>query len=86
MRLDYDLVRKIMTYVEETPPNQITKLDELDGDRDVILEHVELLDEHGLIEARIKKAPGSPRILAAFVVRLTWEGHEFLQNARNDRI
>jgi hypothetical protein len=86
MRLDPDLVRAILLRIEEAPPNGYPDQVELDGyDKDPILEHLELLTEAGLIEARVMKSgAGNARIMAVHVSRLTWSGHEFIDNARND--
>ncbi len=87
MRLDTDLVRALLLQSEAAPPNQAPTIDLPDYDRDAVLEHVELLRERGLIEARIvRSGSGGGRIYTAHVERLTWEGHEFLQNARNEEV
>ena len=84
MKRDMDLVRKILIAVEEGN----VKLDDLEYDRDQINLHVELMEEHGLVEAVI--VPDSDgiehTILACSVERLTWEGHDFLDKARNESI
>ena len=86
MKLDSDLARDILLAVEASPANRPAGDIDIDGrSRDEILEHVALLAEAGLIEARIQKSGmGGGRILAVHVQRLTWEGHEFLNHARND--
>lgn len=87
MRLDADLVREIMLELEKTPPNRSAAEIVLEPwDHDMVLEHIEVMDEGGLLEARLEYAVrGSHRIRAAHIARLTWQGHEFLDNARNEQ-
>src|SRR5687768_1622590 len=86
MKLDMDLVRAILQKVEEAPANTRAGRITVEGyDEDVVTEHVELLTQRGLLEASI--APGGfggKRIAVISVRALTWEGHEFLGNARNE--
>lgn len=81
MKRDMDLVREILIAVEEGN----IKLDNLEYDRDQINFHVELMEEHGLVEAIVIPSNDSVehKILACSVKKLTWEGHEFLEKARN---
>ena len=80
MKRDMDLVREILIAVEEKK-----NLDDLEYDRDQINLHVELMKEHGLVDAIVALSSDSVehRILACSVKRLTKEGHDFLANARN---
>ena len=84
MKLDLDLARELLLKIESTPANRPAETPELEGhDNDQVLEHLELLHEAGLIEAKIvRSGMGGARILAASVERLTWEGHDFLNKAR----
>ena len=77
-----DLVREILIAVEEG------KLDDLEYDQDQINLHVELMKERGLVDAEITSSSDSVKhkILACSVKRLTWEGHDFLEEARNKSI
>lgn len=49
--------------------------------KQVLSEHVKLLTEAELIEARV-----NPREATLLPTRLTWQGHEFLDAARNETI
>ena len=82
MKRDMDLVREILIAVEEG------KFDDLEYDRDQINLHVELMKEHGLVDADITSSSDSieHRILACSVKCLTWKGHDFLEEARNKSI
>ncbi|MEZ4411839.1 MAG: DUF2513 domain-containing protein [Gemmatimonadales bacterium] len=88
MKLDLDLVRSILMEVEDTPANQAAgKITIADVDEATVLEHLELLKDRGLIDARlVRSGMGGDRILAANVERLTWEGHDWLAAARNDTV
>lgn len=80
MKRDMDLVREILIAVEEGNTN----LDGLPYDRDQINLHVELMKEHGLVDAVIVHDPDGAehRILVCSVKCLTWEGRDFLERAR----
>ena len=84
MKLDADLARELLLKIEGAPANHAADTPEVEGrDKDEVLEHLELLHEAGLIEAKIvRSGMGGARILAANVERLTWEGHDFLNKAR----
>lgn len=83
MKRDMDLVREILIAVEAGNTN----LDGLPYDRDQIYLHVELMKEHGLVDALIAQSgSGKPSIVRCSVRRLTWEGHDFLDKARSKSI
>ena len=87
MKLDMDLARAILLQAEAAPPNQFPKINLPDHDADAVAEHVQLLAEAGLLEASIAPSgSGGRRIWKVSVKRLTWEGHQFLENARNDTV
>lgn len=78
MRRDMTLVRRILKTVNESPgPVGIDQLVN-DGDsREKVGEHIRLMREAGLLEARILAADGDP-FYSTTVTRLTWEGHDYL--------
>ena len=85
MRRDMDLVRKILFAVEEcdTPWGAEGPL-EIDGySNQVIAYHVKILVQAGLIEARDVSVMGEDGF-RWWASSLTWEGHEFLEAARDD--
>lgn len=86
MKRDWDLVFKILDQMEEAPANQLTRIrakDFPDYDENTINEHLSLLANRGLIDGRIMKSGTGPiRIAAVFTEALTWEGHDFIANAR----
>lgn len=84
MRRDMDLARQILLQIEEAGEAHGWVELEIPGrndDKDEISYHVMLLAQAGLIEAV------DVSTLSAFswrAKRLTWEGHEFLDAARNE--
>lgn len=87
MKRDMDLVRKILLHIEANQDGKIN-LDIPDYSRDEIYLHVQLMKEGGLVEASIVPNPDGRehRILACVVRKLTWEGHDFLDAARDDTL
>lgn len=83
MKRDMDVARRILFAIEadEGIPIAAVNLD-LDGVSPVQLSyHVQLLDEAGLIQAtNFTSSTG----YAWKAHRLTWAGHEFLDNVRDD--
>jgi len=87
MRLNFDLVREILLTVEHAPANRPVKVDFQDRDRDDVLEHLEILIDRGFLEGRVMRSGmDNKRIYDIHIERLTWEGQEFLANARNDQV
>ena len=82
MKRDMELVRKLLFLAEEDG-----KDDELceEYGQDVVAGHVAILLDAKLIVGEVVcNAVGVP--VASVILRLTWAGHEFLDNARNDTI
>jgi hypothetical protein len=88
MTLDLNLVRQILLTAQDAPANREIGAIEIEPwSRDVVLEHIEALDEAGLLEARLlQNHRGKSRLSAAHVVRLTWHGHDFLGMAANENV
>jgi hypothetical protein len=86
MKRDLQLIRKILLDIEEQAPKQLIFGFTYEGKTtEEIMAHVELLEEAGYIEAIIATdAQGFPD--RCVVKRLTWNGHEFLSNAKNDTV
>lgn len=85
LKRDMELVRQILMKIEadESAPGGHIDLDLPDRSPAEISYHVRLLEEAGLIEAI------SVSNLGAYEwepVRLTWEGHEFLDAARSNSV
>ena len=82
MKRDMDLVRRILLEVESWPVDQWACAVEIPGvDPQVVSYHVRLLHEAGLLR-RIDASAGSDIIW--WVNSLTWQGHEFVEAAREE--
>lgn len=94
MKRDFDLIRNILSFVETLKPGShaidhsftdYLKLDK-DYDRDVILEHVNLLYEEKFIDGKVCRDQFSNLITSVCVTRLTWKGYDFLDATRDNTI
>lgn len=86
MKRDMELVREILLAIEASPSGFAPRpLQIRDYSAEQIGYHVLIMDEGGLIEADVTttKNSASPGALAK---RLTWQGHEFLDAARDPGI
>jgi hypothetical protein len=82
VKRDMDLIRAILLEVEKAQydsPARCIDLDIEGRSREVVSFHVMLLDEAGLIIAGSFKNTHKP-------VRLTWDGYEFLDAARDEKL
>lgn len=86
MKRDMELVRKILFEIEETIDNVAEYNLEIDGySLEQVAYHCSLLYEGGLIyDYGAQYADDEIDLIA--VSRLTWEGHDFLDKIREDRI
>ena len=87
MKLDTDLVRKILLHIEANEEGEIS-LDLPDYSQDEVYLHVALMKEAGFVDADIVPSGDGTEheILHCEVHKLTWEGHAFLKNARNHKL
>ncbi len=85
MKRDWELVRAILTRLEEENPNHLgLAADQFDGyDPAAVAYHFHILEEAGLISAQIF-ANTTERYSGGFATRLTWDGQEFLSKIRSD--
>jgi hypothetical protein len=81
MKRDMELVRTILLQVE----NDDRSLDIEGYESSTVEKHFELLVEAGLLKANIKHT-GDGSLIFLGTPRLSWEGYEFLDAARNDTI
>ncbi len=85
MKRDMDLVRKIMLAVEASDRPLDSSLIRIGGySGESITEHMRLLNEAGLIEGI--SAYSVEHRLKWIEMRLTWNGHDFLDAARNEAV
>lgn len=86
MKRDFNLIRDILIDAEEAPPGQVIQGFTYEGvDQQVIAEHVKLLIDAGYLEGELIHQMGSSAHAYA-VTGMTWDGHEFLANAKNDTV
>lgn len=87
MKRDMDLIRRIMLDLEKLDENGNGPTLQYDDVSIVdIVYHMELLNEHGLIEAEIIKSDGDPKSNLAAFERITWKGHDFIDNAKSETV
>lgn len=82
MKRDLNLVREILFCAEKDEP--LVTLIEKHG-KSIIAGHVAILQDAGFVEAAVA-SDGKGVPMAAQIIRLTWSGHEFLDNARDNAI
>ena len=87
MKRDMDLVREILIAVERSEDGDLN-FDALGHERQKVYLHIELMKEHGLVDAVIVRGDDGPEheIFLCKIERLTWDGHDFLDKARNQSI
>jgi predicted transcriptional regulator len=85
MKRDFQLIRKLLLEIEcqSNGLNHVKLTDIKNYSKEQIQYHLALLHEAKLIVAYDTTSPAG---LGFIVTRLTWEGHEFLDDARNDTI
>jgi len=83
MKRDWDFVREILVKVEElsTSSSSLRESDFSEENRDLAVYHAEILLEAELVKGDISHVMGGPP--SFFILRLTWEGHEFLDSIRD---
>ncbi len=80
MKRDMNLVRHILLHIEN--PAEVP-FDAMGHDQRSILDHMELLAKAGYIEADF--LPGEDGKMVGLINEtLTWEGHNFIDDARNE--
>ncbi|KZE67911.1 MULTISPECIES: DUF2513 domain-containing protein [Paenibacillus] len=82
MKRDIDLIVKILRELEETKGATATVVVEIDGyDDELVQYNVGLMHDAGLVKAKRSLNP-----LAYHISEVTWEGHDFLDSARNELV
>ncbi len=84
MKRDLELVRSILLAVEEQGGGgKLLQLDIPGHSKEEIAYHVKIMANAGLLDAEQHSTTAGP---LAFPKALTWAGHEFLDDARNETI
>ncbi|MFV1883297.1 MAG: DUF2513 domain-containing protein [Balneola sp.] len=84
MKRDFALIKEILLQTEANPkPNSWIRISLKDFSEDQISYNTKLLHEAGLVEAIDQSGFGT---FLWTPVSLTWEGHDFLDNAKNETV
>ena len=83
MKRDMELIRALMLKIEGDAPDDFTDLTVAGYNDDQVNLHLTLLLEAGLAHGQVVEQ-GMGQTPQAIVDRLTWQGYEFLDNARNE--
>jgi hypothetical protein len=85
MKRDMDLVRQILLNAEALPvgPPMLYRVGEVEDL--VLLHHLEMLIEAGLLKGKLSRSQGSRGDVIG-ISGLTWEGHEWIETVRSDRV
>lgn len=85
MKRDLELVRKILTHFENKENWAHEKDLKIEGyDDKLVSYHIDIMYEAGLLNGEPSKTKEG-RIIDVIPFRLTWDGHEFLDNTRGGR-
>jgi hypothetical protein len=83
---DFDLIRKLLLQIEAVPAGKIIQAPDIPVDDGVTAptygQHIHLLFDAGLVDGQMVDSD-EPMFV---ITRLTWKGHDFISNARNDTI
>lgn len=85
MQRDMDLVRKIL--IESAESNEELDARAFASDKypiELVFYHAEMMDERGLIKANIVRSDSG--IILVRINSLTWEGNDFLDAVRSDKV
>ncbi len=85
MKRDLDLVRQLMLQIEALPaaPPVQYRMSEIEDP--VLLAHLEMLIEAGLVNGRISRSQGARGDVIS-VSGLTWRGHEWIEMVRSQSL
>jgi hypothetical protein len=85
MKRDLDLVRQLMLQIEALPaaPPVQYRMSEIEDP--VLLAHLEMLIEAGLVNGRISRSQGARGDVIS-VSGLTWQGHEWIEMVRSQSL
>ena len=85
MKRDFNVIRNIMLQIEACEDADGLNCVELEAvDEPTIGYHLSMLYDAEFIDGIVSTSMGSPFSLLG--ANLTWTGHEFLDNARNDEV
>ena len=86
MKRDMDLVRQLLTIVEDQPAggyiNGIPQVG--DASAELVAEHVRIMNDAGLLYADVQGSMDGGYVVLIF--GLTWAGHDYLETVRNESV
>lgn len=85
MKRDLDLIRKLLLYFEAKADDRVDKCPTIGRHSPLEIKyHLLLMDEAGFLRCERETTP-TGRTIYVLPMSLTWQGHEFLEAARNDK-
>jgi hypothetical protein len=85
MERNFNLVREILLQAEAAPAGTTIQEFACEGfDKATIVEHVEIMIDANLLDGNVTKTMAGPS--GFLVYKITWQGHDFLANAKNDTV
>jgi len=87
MQRDFDLIRKLLIFLDEKDGPEAVEVPPIDGYSDLEIKyHLVLLHDAGLIHCEPVKSSSSDRVIYVVPFDLSWNGHEFLAKVRDDTV
>jgi hypothetical protein len=85
MKRDYELARKLLLFLEAKPTPEAVDCPRIEGYDDSTIKYLLLLAQAKLIdyEPALTK---TGRIIRVHAFNLSWQGHDFLDAVRNERV
>jgi hypothetical protein len=85
VKRDLDLVRQLMLQIEALPAGPAAQYRMSEIEDPVLLAHLELLIEAGLVNGKIARSHGARGDVIS-VAGLTWQGHEWVEMVRSQSV
>jgi hypothetical protein len=88
MKRDMDLIRALAQFLEDKPDDKPVEVPPISGYSELqIKQHLLLMHEAGLIRCeRIRSTTDPERVIYVLAFGLSWQGHEFLDAARDETV
>jgi hypothetical protein len=85
VKRDLDLVRQILLQIEALPAGPAAQYRMSEIEDPVLLAHLELLIDAGLVNGKIARSHGARGDVIS-VTGLTWQGHEWIEMVRSQSV
>jgi len=88
MKRDMDLIRALAQFLEDKPDDKPVEAPPISGYSELqIKQHLVLMHEAGLIRCeRVRSTTDPERVIYVLPFGLSWQGHEFLDAARDETV